>query len=172
MRTARDVGRSEPNHHRRQSKGWRRQDHHGHQPGDGAFAAIGEKVLDHRSRSAGQCQHRPWHRPAGSRAVFLRPSCRQSATIAAKRRRATDVPNLWIVPSTMDLLGVEMEIASQRDRVFKLKQAVATDAAGSDYRLHSGGLPALPEPLDHQCDGSRPFGSCAAAVRVLRARRA
>src|ERR1700752_3913926 len=31
---------------------------------------------------------------------------------------ATAVPNLFIVPSTMDLLGVEMEIAQHSDRVF------------------------------------------------------
>ena len=37
----------------------------------------------------------------------------------------TAVPNLYIVPSTMDLLGIEMEIAQQSDRVFKLKKALA-----------------------------------------------
>jgi chromosome partitioning protein len=37
----------------------------------------------------------------------------------------TAVPNLFIVPSTMDLLGIEMEIAQQSDRVFKLKKALA-----------------------------------------------
>lgn len=48
----------------------------------------------------------------------------------------TDVPNLSIVPSTMDLLGVEMEIAGQSDRVFKLKQAVSVQAAREfDYIL-------------------------------------
>ncbi len=36
----------------------------------------------------------------------------------------TAVPNLFIVPSTMDLLGVEMEISQQSDRVFKLKKAL------------------------------------------------
>lgn len=48
----------------------------------------------------------------------------------------TDVPNLSIVPSTMDLLGVEMEISGQSDRVFKLKQAVSVPAARDyDYIL-------------------------------------
>lgn len=48
----------------------------------------------------------------------------------------TDVPNLSIVPSTMDLLGVEMEISGQSDRVFKLKQAVSVPAARNyDYIL-------------------------------------
>jgi chromosome partitioning protein len=36
----------------------------------------------------------------------------------------TAVPNLSIVPSTMDLLGVEMEIASAEDRVFRLRGAL------------------------------------------------
>ena len=48
----------------------------------------------------------------------------------------TDVPNLFIVPSIMDLLGVEMEISDQRDRVYKLKQAVSVPSAGVyDYIL-------------------------------------
>lgn len=36
----------------------------------------------------------------------------------------TAVPNLWIVPSTMDLLGVEMEIAALPDRTTRLKSAL------------------------------------------------
>ena len=38
---------------------------------------------------------------------------------------ATAVPNLWIAPSTMDLLGIELEIAQRRDRTQRLVQAVA-----------------------------------------------
>ncbi|WP_313524010.1 ParA family protein [Shinella sp.] len=41
----------------------------------------------------------------------------------------TAVPNLSIIPSTMDLLGVEMEIAQQNDRVFRLKRALASPEA-------------------------------------------
>lgn len=48
----------------------------------------------------------------------------------------TDVPHLSLVPSTMDLLGVEMEISDQRDRVFRLKKAVTSAAADKyDYIL-------------------------------------
>lgn len=36
----------------------------------------------------------------------------------------TLVPNLAIAPSTLDLLGVEMDIAGLRDRAFKLRQAI------------------------------------------------
>lgn len=37
---------------------------------------------------------------------------------------ATAVPNLFLVPSTLDLLGVEMEIADAGDRAFKIKNAI------------------------------------------------
>ena len=42
----------------------------------------------------------------------------------------TAVPNLSIVPSTMDLLGVEMEISREGDRVFRLKRAL--NSAGAE----------------------------------------
>ncbi|MDH4440187.1 MAG: ParA family protein [Rhizobium sp.] len=41
----------------------------------------------------------------------------------------TAVPNLSIVPSTMDLLGFEMEISQKADRVFRLRQALNMDDA-------------------------------------------
>ncbi|NLS01192.1 ParA family protein [Rhizobium sp. P38BS-XIX] len=48
----------------------------------------------------------------------------------------TAVPNLFIVPSTMDLLGVEMEIAQQPDRVFKLRRALnSSEALAFSYIL-------------------------------------
>ncbi len=43
---------------------------------------------------------------------------------------ATAVPDLSIVPSTMDLLGVEMEISGARDRVFRLRNALAQPDVG------------------------------------------
>jgi chromosome partitioning protein len=49
----------------------------------------------------------------------------------------TTVPRLDIVPSTMDLSGFELEIAHERDRAFRLRDAVATLNAsmpqGSQY---------------------------------------
>ena len=39
--------------------------------------------------------------------------------------RSTAVPGLSIVPASMDLLGVELEIAREEDRVFRLRDAVA-----------------------------------------------
>ena len=41
----------------------------------------------------------------------------------------TVVPNLSIVPSTMDLLGVEMEISAASDRVFRLRKALGSPEA-------------------------------------------
>ena len=37
---------------------------------------------------------------------------------------ATAVPNLWIAPSTLDLLGIELEIAAEKDRATKLRSAI------------------------------------------------
>ncbi|WP_342360116.1 ParA family protein [Terrarubrum flagellatum] len=37
---------------------------------------------------------------------------------------ATRVPNLSVAPSTLDLLGVELEIASERDRATRLRAAI------------------------------------------------
>ncbi len=54
--------------------------------------------------------------------------------------RPTSVPNLSIAPSTMDLLGLDLEIASHKDRAYKLRNALAqVDMAGEaphfDYVL-------------------------------------
>jgi chromosome partitioning protein len=49
----------------------------------------------------------------------------------------TAVPRLHIVPSTMDLSGLELEIAHERDRAYRLRNALATldpaPAAGVTY---------------------------------------
>lgn len=49
----------------------------------------------------------------------------------------TAVPNLFIIPSTMDLLGVEMEISTAPDRVLRLKNALrqVESKSGFDYVL-------------------------------------
>jgi chromosome partitioning protein len=36
----------------------------------------------------------------------------------------TAVPNLALAPSTLDLLGVELEISAERDRAYKLREAI------------------------------------------------
>jgi chromosome partitioning protein len=45
----------------------------------------------------------------------------------------TAVPRLHIAPSNMDLLGVELEIAADRDRAFRLRKAVQGLALSDDY---------------------------------------
>jgi chromosome partitioning protein len=41
----------------------------------------------------------------------------------------TAVPRLWVAPSTLDLLGVELEIAATSDRAYRLRKAIAACAA-------------------------------------------
>ena len=47
----------------------------------------------------------------------------------------TAVPDLDIVPSTMDLLGVEMEISGSADRVVRLRNAIRNQDHGYGYIL-------------------------------------
>ena len=49
--------------------------------------------------------------------------------------RATAVPGLAVVPASMDLLGVELEIAGEEDRLFRLRQAIGPLAGEYDYVL-------------------------------------
>ncbi len=53
------------------------------------------------------------------------------ATLAAAAR-PTSVPNLSVAPSTMDLLGLDLEIASHKDRTFKLRAALEALGDGAD----------------------------------------
>jgi len=43
----------------------------------------------------------------------------------AECAQETVVPGLWVAPSTLDLLGVELGIAAERDRAQRLKNAIA-----------------------------------------------
>ncbi len=45
----------------------------------------------------------------------------------------TAVPQLSIIPSTLDLLGIEMEISEAPDRVLKLRHALRDNVAGPQY---------------------------------------
>lgn len=49
----------------------------------------------------------------------------------------TAVPNLFVAPSTMDLLGVELEIAKERDRAQRLRRAISelTLTASNEERI-------------------------------------
>jgi chromosome partitioning protein len=44
----------------------------------------------------------------------------------------TAVPRLLIAPSTLDLSGIELEIAQERDRAFRLRNAITTLGSESD----------------------------------------
>jgi chromosome partitioning protein len=46
----------------------------------------------------------------------------------------TNVPRLALVPSTLDLLGVELEIAGDRDRATRLKKALGAFGCGTPSR--------------------------------------
>ena len=50
----------------------------------------------------------------------------------------TAVPRLWVAPSTLDLLGVELEIAAAGDRAFRLRKAIA------DYAERAAAEAGLP----------------------------
>ncbi|MET3662093.1 ParA family protein [Aquamicrobium ahrensii] len=87
-----------------------------------ALAAIGEKVLivdldPQGNASTGLGVDRK-DRPVSSYDVLTGEATIEEASVQ------TAVPGLAIVPSTLDLLGVEMEIASAPDRVLRLRNAL------------------------------------------------
>lgn len=101
-----------------------------------ALAAIGEDVLivdldpqGNASTGLGIGHKQRIH----STYEVLVGDCDLRATIVQ-----TAVPRLHIAPSTLDLLGVELEIAQDRDRAFKLRkaiQALAAEGRGYTYVL-------------------------------------
>jgi chromosome partitioning protein len=53
-----------------------------------------------------------------------------------KAARSTAVPRLFVAPSTLDLLGVELEIAHEKDRNFRMRaavQALAHDSSADPF---------------------------------------
>jgi chromosome partitioning protein len=95
-----------------------------------ALAAIGERVLIIDLDPQGNA----------STGLGLDRKSRRSSTydvMSAERSLAevvhdTAVPNLFIAPSTLDLLGVELQIAAHRDRVTRLRDAIAKLPTGDD----------------------------------------
>jgi chromosome partitioning protein len=89
-----------------------------------ALAAIGERVLiidldpqGNASTGLGigrEARHRSTY-------DVLVGDCTLQETV-----KQTAVPNLFIAPSTLDLLGVELEIAADNDRALKLKKSIAS----------------------------------------------
>ncbi|PTW63269.1 chromosome segregation ATPase [Breoghania corrubedonensis] len=62
--------------------------------------------------------------------------------------RETAVPRLWAAPSTMDLLGLELEIADSPDRAFRLRKAIADYVAEHDQSDFSYILVDCPPSLN------------------------
>jgi chromosome partitioning protein len=87
-----------------------------------ALAAIGEKVLivdvDPQGNASTGLGIDRLKRDVSSYDVML-----GYATVA-QAAVETAVPNLFMIPSTLDLLGVEMEIAGTSDRAYKLSKAL------------------------------------------------
>ncbi|MBH9987018.1 MULTISPECIES: ParA family protein [Bartonella] len=87
-----------------------------------ALAAIGETVLvmdidpqGNASTGLGIDRNK---RPLSSYDVIVSGASVNDAALE------TEVPNLYVVPSTLDLLGIEMEIAPANDRIQRLQKAL------------------------------------------------
>ncbi len=60
----------------------------------------------------------------------------------------TAVPQLFVAPSTLDLLGLELEIAAQRDRAHRLRRAIEGLTAASPDNAY--GPTNVPSVHDHR----------------------
>ncbi|WP_297322577.1 ParA family protein [uncultured Bartonella sp.] len=87
-----------------------------------ALAAIGETVLvmdiDPQGNASTGLGIDRNNRPVSSYDVLV------SGTSVNDAALETEVPNLYVVPSTLDLLGVEMEIAPAQNRIQRLQNAL------------------------------------------------
>lgn len=92
-----------------------------------ALAAIGEKVLildlDPQGNASTGLGIDRQSRKVSTYDVLTGEARIQQAVVP------TAVPRLWIAPSTLDLLGVELEIANSSDRTFRIRKALADLAA-------------------------------------------
>src|SRR5215212_1272223 len=95
-----------------------------------ALAAIGEKVLildldPQGNASTGLGIDRK------SRKVSTYHVLTGDASLA-KAVTETSVPRLFVAPSTLDLLGIELEIAHERNRAHRLRRAIDGLMAGAE----------------------------------------
>lgn len=95
-----------------------------------ALAAVGEEVLvidlDPQGNASTGLGVERKNRKISTYDVLLGESSLAEAIVQ------TAVPRLSVAPSTLDLLGVELEIAGDKDRAFRLKNAVSILAAASE----------------------------------------
>ncbi len=96
-----------------------------------ALAAVGENVLvidldPQGNASTGLGVDRK-NRAVSTYDVLIGESSLDDAIVA------TAVPRLSVAPSTLDLLGVELEIAGDKDRAFRMKRALAELAAAAHH---------------------------------------
>jgi chromosome partitioning protein len=95
-----------------------------------ALAAIGEKVLivdlDPQGNASTGLGIERKSRKVSTYHVLTGAADLPSAIVA------TAVPRLFVAPSTLDLLGVELEIAHSHDRAHRLKHAIASLATAGE----------------------------------------
>ena len=98
-----------------------------------ALAAIGERVLvvdlDPQGNASTGLGIDRSQRPVSTYDVLM------DGLALGDVARQTAIPRLWIAPSTLDLLGVELEISGLDDRAYRLRNALAAagDAEGSGF---------------------------------------
>ncbi len=92
-----------------------------------ALAAIGEKVLLVDLDPQGNCSTGLGIDRRSRSTSTYNVLCGEASLVEAAQQ--TSVPNLFVAPATMDLLGIDLEIADHRDRPFKLRNALRAMAA-------------------------------------------
>ena len=89
-----------------------------------ALAAVGQTVLlvdldPQGNASTGLGIEKDQREPGSVELLADEASLRESV-------RPTDVPRLFVVPATLDLLGLETELAARDDRAYRLKMQIAS----------------------------------------------
>ena len=95
-----------------------------------ALAAIGERVLlldlDPQGNASTGLGIDKRHRNLSTYHLLA------GAATLADIVKPTAIPGLFVAPSTMELLGVELEIAQERDRVQRLRRAIVAGTASAN----------------------------------------